>query len=66
LRLKRNEHSIVKESKVGRDEERNLMISDKKDIIRYLAEDGNVYCVECINMGRDIMKVDIQDWQSLL
>jgi len=34
--------------------ERNM--SETKGIIGYYAEDGNIYCVECINKHNDIMK----------
>ena len=31
-------------------------MSEKKEILAYYAEDGNIYCVECINKNKDIMK----------
>ena len=31
-------------------------MSEKKEVIGYYAEDGNIYCVECINRNKDIMK----------
>ena len=31
-------------------------MSEKKEVIGYYAEDGNIYCVECINKNKDIMK----------
>ncbi len=34
-------------------------MSDQKEIIGYLADDKNIYCVECINKNREIMeKID--------
>ena len=38
------------------DEERNLTMNEKKEGIGYYREDGNVYCVECINKYSDIIK----------
>jgi hypothetical protein len=31
-------------------------MNEKKDIIGYYAEDGNIYCVECINKNSEMMK----------
>ena len=31
-------------------------MSEKKEVIGYYAEDGNIYCVECVNKNKDIMK----------
>ena len=31
-------------------------MNEKKGILGYHAEDGNIYCVECINKNKDIMK----------
>jgi hypothetical protein len=31
-------------------------MTDKKEIVGYYAEDGNIYCVECINKDREIIK----------
>ena len=31
-------------------------MNEKKTVIGYYAEDGNIYCVECINKNSDIMK----------
>ena len=31
-------------------------MNEKKEILAYYAEDGNIYCVECINKNKDIMK----------
>jgi len=28
-----------------------------KEVIGYYAEDGNIYCVECINKNSEIMKI---------
>jgi CobQ-like glutamine amidotransferase family enzyme len=28
----------------------------KKEVMGYYTEDGNIYCVECINKGREIME----------
>ena len=32
-------------------------MSEKKEVIGYYAEDGNIYCVECINKNSEIMKI---------
>ncbi len=29
---------------------------EKKEVIGYYTEDGNIYCVECINKDREIME----------
>jgi hypothetical protein len=31
-------------------------MTEKKEIIGYYTEDGNIYCVECINKNIDLMK----------
>ena len=31
-------------------------MDEKKEIIGYYTEDGNIYCIECINKNREIMK----------
>ncbi len=31
-------------------------MEDKKEIIGYLTDDRNIYCVECINANREIME----------
>ena len=31
-------------------------MSKKEEIIGYYAEDGNIYCVECINKNSEIIK----------
>ena len=31
-------------------------MNEKNEILGYYAEDGNIYCVECINKNKDIMK----------
>ncbi len=31
-------------------------MSEKEEVIGYYAEDGNIYCVECVNKNKDIMK----------
>ena len=31
-------------------------MSEKKEIIGYYTDDGNIYCVECINKDNEIMK----------
>ncbi|MGA2464994.1 MAG: hypothetical protein ABSH06_11665 [Thermodesulfobacteriota bacterium] len=31
-------------------------MTKKKEIVGYHIEDGNIYCVECINKDREIMK----------
>jgi len=34
-------------------------MAEKKEIIGYYTDDGNIYCVECINKNREIMeKID--------
>ncbi len=34
-------------------------MEDKKEIIGYLTDDRNIYCIECINANREIMeKID--------
>ena len=34
-------------------------MGDEKEIIGYYTDDGNIYCVECINKNREIMeKID--------
>ncbi len=34
------------------------MVEEKeKEIIGYYTEDGNIYCVECINKDNEIMKI---------
>ena len=32
-------------------------MNQKKEVIGYYTEDGNIYCVECINKHSDIMKI---------
>jgi len=32
-------------------------MSEKKEVIGYYAEDGNIYCVECINKNSEVMKI---------
>ena len=29
---------------------------EKKEVIGYYTDDGNIYCVECINKDREIME----------
>ncbi len=29
---------------------------EKKEVVGYTTENGNIYCVECINKDREIMK----------
>ncbi len=31
-------------------------MGDEKEIIGYFTDDRNIYCVECINKNREIMK----------
>ena len=31
-------------------------MTEKKDVIGYYTEDGNIYCVECINKDIEMMK----------
>ncbi|MGA2317831.1 MAG: hypothetical protein ABSG71_15830 [Thermodesulfobacteriota bacterium] len=31
-------------------------MTKKKEIVGYRIEDGNIYCVECINKNREIME----------
>jgi CobQ-like glutamine amidotransferase family enzyme len=31
-------------------------MNEKNEILGYYAEDGNIYCVECVNKNKDIMK----------
>ena len=31
-------------------------MDEKKEIIGYYTEDGDIYCIECINKNREIMK----------
>jgi hypothetical protein len=31
-------------------------MDEKKEIIGYYTEDGNIYCIECINKNREIME----------
>jgi len=31
-------------------------MAEKKEVVGYSTEDGNIYCVECINKDREIMK----------
>ena len=31
-------------------------MTEKKEVVGYTTEDGNIYCVECINKDREIMK----------
>jgi uncharacterized protein YbaA (DUF1428 family) len=31
-------------------------MTGKKEVIGYYTEDGNIYCVECINNDREIME----------
>jgi hypothetical protein len=31
-------------------------MDEKKEIIGYYTEDGNIYCLECINKNREIME----------
>ena len=31
-------------------------MKEKEEIIGYTTEDGNIYCVECINKDREIME----------
>jgi len=30
-------------------------MTEKKEVVGYYTEDGNIYCVECINKDREIM-----------
>jgi hypothetical protein len=32
-------------------------MTEKKGVIGYHAEDGNIYCVECIYKNREIMEI---------
>ena len=29
---------------------------EKKEVLGYYTEEGNIYCVECVNKNKDIMK----------
>jgi len=31
-------------------------MDEKNEIIGYYTEDGNIYCIECINQNREIME----------
>jgi hypothetical protein len=31
-------------------------MTEKKEVIGYTTEDGNIYCVECINKDSEILK----------
>jgi len=31
-------------------------MTEKKEVVGYYTEDGNIYCVECINKDREIME----------
>ena len=31
-------------------------MTEKKEIVGYHIEDGNIYCIECINKNREIME----------
>jgi hypothetical protein len=31
-------------------------MTEKKEVVGYTTEDGNIYCVECINKNSEIMK----------
>ena len=31
-------------------------MTEKKEVVGYTTEDGNIYCVECINKDREIQK----------
>lgn len=31
-------------------------MAEKKEVVGYTTEDGNIYCVECINKDREIIK----------
>jgi hypothetical protein len=31
-------------------------MAEKKEVVGYTTEDGNIYCVECINKDSEIMK----------
>ncbi len=31
-------------------------MAEKKEVVGYTAEDGNIYCVECIKKDREIME----------
>jgi cell fate regulator YaaT (PSP1 superfamily) len=37
------------------------MPQDKEKIIGYYADDGSIYCVECIKKTHDAMKMEIED-----
>ena len=37
------------------------MSRDKEEIIGYYADDGNIYCVECIKKTHDAMKMALED-----
>jgi hypothetical protein len=30
-------------------------MTEKKEVVGYATEDGNIYCVECINKDREMM-----------
>jgi len=31
-------------------------MAEKKEVVGYYTEDGNIYCVDCINKDREMMK----------
>jgi hypothetical protein len=37
------------------------MPQDKEEAIGYYADDGNIYCVECIKKTHDAMKTELED-----
>jgi len=38
------------------EKERTLTMNEMKEIVGYYAEDGSIYCVECINKNKDLMR----------
>jgi hypothetical protein len=37
------------------------MSKQREEIIGYHADDGNIYCVECIKKTHDAMKTELED-----
>ena len=48
---------MSKSKKRADDGEVNLTMKEKKEVVGYYAEDGNIYCVESIYKNREIMEI---------
>lgn len=53
--IRLNHHNSMREDKRNLNE-RGKAMTEKEEAVGYYTEDGDIYCVECINKNGEIMK----------